>query len=202
MATTPVYNWPTPDDTDLVKDGAKAIRDLGNAIDTTVSSVPTGLIHIETDSFSGSAAVNVDDVFSANFRHYKIELNVQASTTATISLRYRRNASTNSATNSYISQLIQGNGTTVTSGRNTANSAIFTLTTSAGPNFISCTVMNPFLDQQTTLLTNNGFGESTPITTSGLITHIDTSKIQDGFQIFASSGNVTGDYSVYGLKES
>jgi hypothetical protein len=39
MATTPVFNWPTPNDTDLVRNGAAAIRDLGDAIDTTVSEI-------------------------------------------------------------------------------------------------------------------------------------------------------------------
>jgi hypothetical protein len=36
MATTTNYGWGTPDDTDLVKDGALAIRDLGSDIDSTV----------------------------------------------------------------------------------------------------------------------------------------------------------------------
>jgi hypothetical protein len=36
MATTTNYNWSTPDDTALVKDGAAAIRSLGTAIDATV----------------------------------------------------------------------------------------------------------------------------------------------------------------------
>jgi hypothetical protein len=35
MATTTNYGWTTPDDTDLVKDGAAAIRSLGTAIDTS-----------------------------------------------------------------------------------------------------------------------------------------------------------------------
>ncbi len=35
MATTTNYSWTTPDDTDLVKDGAAAIRTLGSSIDTT-----------------------------------------------------------------------------------------------------------------------------------------------------------------------
>ena len=34
MATTTNYSFPTPDDTDLVKDGASAIRSLGTAVDT------------------------------------------------------------------------------------------------------------------------------------------------------------------------
>jgi hypothetical protein len=36
MPTTTNYGWTTPADTDLVKDGALAIRTLGSAIDTTV----------------------------------------------------------------------------------------------------------------------------------------------------------------------
>jgi hypothetical protein len=39
MATTTNYGWDTPDDTDLVKDGAAAIRTLGNSADTTVKNL-------------------------------------------------------------------------------------------------------------------------------------------------------------------
>ena len=35
MATTTNYGWTTPDDTDLVKDGAAAIRTLGSSVDTS-----------------------------------------------------------------------------------------------------------------------------------------------------------------------
>jgi hypothetical protein len=36
MASTPEYGWPTPNDSDYVKDGAEAMRNLGDAIDSTV----------------------------------------------------------------------------------------------------------------------------------------------------------------------
>lgn len=39
MANTTNYNWETPDDTDLVKDGALAIRTLGSSIDTTTKNL-------------------------------------------------------------------------------------------------------------------------------------------------------------------
>lgn len=39
MATSPNYSWTEPDDTGLVKDGALAMRTLGNAIDSTVKSI-------------------------------------------------------------------------------------------------------------------------------------------------------------------
>ena len=42
MANTTNYNWETPDDTDLVKDGAAAIRTLGSAIDTSLVDLKGG----------------------------------------------------------------------------------------------------------------------------------------------------------------
>lgn len=42
MANTTNFNWETPDDTDLVKDGAAAIRTLGNSIDTSLVDLKGG----------------------------------------------------------------------------------------------------------------------------------------------------------------
>lgn len=42
MATTTNFGWETPDDTDLVKDGALSIRTLGNAIDTSMVDLKGG----------------------------------------------------------------------------------------------------------------------------------------------------------------
>jgi hypothetical protein len=42
MASTTSFNWETPDDTDLVKDGAAAIRTLGNSIDTSMTDLLGG----------------------------------------------------------------------------------------------------------------------------------------------------------------
>jgi len=39
MATTTNYSWVTPDNTDLVKEGAEAIRTLGSSVDSTVYSL-------------------------------------------------------------------------------------------------------------------------------------------------------------------
>jgi hypothetical protein len=42
MASTSAFGWETPDDTDLVKDGAAAIRTLGNSIDTSMAELKGG----------------------------------------------------------------------------------------------------------------------------------------------------------------
>ena len=42
MATTTNFGWTTPNDTDLVKDGAAAIRTLGQSIDTSMMDLKGG----------------------------------------------------------------------------------------------------------------------------------------------------------------
>jgi hypothetical protein len=57
MATSPNYSWPEPDNTDLVKNGALAIRTMGNAIDTTMATmVPKTIIDAKGDLIAGTAA--------------------------------------------------------------------------------------------------------------------------------------------------
>jgi len=56
MATTTNYSWTTPDDTDLVKDGASAIRTLGSAADTTVKDLNPGTTAGDIDYYTSSTA--------------------------------------------------------------------------------------------------------------------------------------------------
>jgi len=39
VALSPNYSWTEPDDTSFVKNGADAMRTLGNAIDATVNKI-------------------------------------------------------------------------------------------------------------------------------------------------------------------
>ena len=56
MATTTNYSWTTPDDTDLVKDGAAAIRTLGSSADTTVKDLNPGTTAGDIDYYTSSTA--------------------------------------------------------------------------------------------------------------------------------------------------
>lgn len=60
MATSPNYSWPEPDNTDLVKNGALAIRTLGNAIDTTMATmVPKSTVTTKGDLVAATASATV-----------------------------------------------------------------------------------------------------------------------------------------------
>lgn len=45
MALSPNYGWIEPDDSSFVKNGADAMRDLGDAIDATLYAELSALIH-------------------------------------------------------------------------------------------------------------------------------------------------------------
>ena len=64
MPTTTNYGWTTPADTDLVKDGAAAIRSLGTAIDTTVfnnagAAIAKTIVDAKGDLIAATAADTV-----------------------------------------------------------------------------------------------------------------------------------------------
>lgn len=57
MATSPIYGWQEPNDSDLVKNGALAIRTLGDAIDTTMATMtPKSIVDAKGDLIAASAA--------------------------------------------------------------------------------------------------------------------------------------------------
>lgn len=56
MPTTTNYGWTTPADTDLVKDGASAIRTLGNGADTSVKALNPGTTAGDVDYYTSSTA--------------------------------------------------------------------------------------------------------------------------------------------------
>jgi hypothetical protein len=58
MATTTNYGWTTPNDTDLVKDGASAIRTLGSSIDTTTKNLNPSTTLGDIEYRSSSANTN------------------------------------------------------------------------------------------------------------------------------------------------
>ena len=64
MPTTTNYGWTTPADTDLVKDGAAAIRTLGSSIDTTVftnasAAVQKSLVTTKGDLIAATASATL-----------------------------------------------------------------------------------------------------------------------------------------------
>jgi hypothetical protein len=116
MGNTPNNNFPFPESTDLVKDGAQAIEDLADAIDTTLgvySPVTPMGVHLSTVSFNGVASFSINDVFSATYNNYKLIINITNSSGNQFLLwRARVGGVDNSSSNYQWNQLLYNSSTT------------------------------------------------------------------------------------------
>jgi len=203
MAITPTYSWPLPDDTDLVKDGAEAIRDLGNAIDTTVSST-TGLVHIKTVSTGGAvSSINVDDCFSADYNAYRIIFNLAGSSDNRIMDIRLRVGGADETGSIYRRQTIVGDGSTPTTVRAVNESSWRFIQRFGTINAYnsSLEIYNPFEAQSTT-----AFNPDISVPTGNIAVivsayGINNSTSYTGFTGIIQSGTVNGSITVLGYRK-
>jgi hypothetical protein len=199
-------NWPTPVATDLVKDGWEAIKDLGDAIDTTLGvyapSTP-GLTLINTTSFSGVASQNLTSIFSSTYDNYLIVISELASSTGT-TLRARLGASgtpNTTSTYQYGGWTVDWTAATSTaSGQNQASFFINNVSGSANEKI--GIAINVFQPNKATFTTVNYQGydyrnQRLHVASGG---HSTASAMTD-FQIFPDTGTITGQASVYGYNK-
>ena len=202
MATTPTYSWPIPDNTDLVKDGAEAIRDLGNAIDTTVDGLPgAGLVHIETQSPSAVTEVSFNNVFSAHYNNYAVLMGLTTSPAASLTLRLR-SGTTNESAGTHQRQRLQVTGTTV-AGTRTNNQTSFALGNGRG-NMLGyqITLFNPFMTQRSNcycFVADYGGDSTNTMEINEFFGVLNNATSYDGFSVLSTT-NMTGKISVYGYK--
>jgi len=202
--TTPIYGWPVPTSTDLVKDGATAIEALGDAIDATVGGLgASALTLISATSFSAVASHSVNDVFSATYKNYKIIFeSTHSSTGTTLRLRFRVGGADNTSSNYVFSAGVSN------SAAGWSNISASTGTTSfyAGELYDKSSngiieVFSPFATDETQYL-ETAFSQTnanaTAATYGGGGMTVTTSYT--GFTLFPATLNMTGNVKVYGYK--
>jgi hypothetical protein len=203
MPTTTNNGWPTPADTDLVKNGADAIRDLGQAIDTTLgvySPVTPGLVKINTTSFSAVASQSINDVFSTTYNNYRIVCHLTNTSTADgLNLRLRVAGADNSTSNY--------NGARVESNASASANRYFVGSTSFDVNATDDGgVAHGFvLDLQAPFATNRTVGQIISMgqdsganyssRSGGYVFSATTSFT--GYTLFPGGGTITGSISTY-----
>jgi hypothetical protein len=204
MGNTPNNNFPFPESTDLVKDGAQAIEDLADAIDTTLgvyAPVSSGLTLINTTSFSGVSSQSVNDVFSATYTNYRITTDITASSGVGISLRLRVAGADNTSTN-YRRQRLGVDSTSVQGARTVNDTSWVDFAVANVESSLSIIeVLNPFQTQNTTATNFRGAAGSTNPEFHITYFGINVTTSYTGFTIFPSSGNITGSVSVYGYSK-
>jgi hypothetical protein len=102
MGNTANNNWPYPESTDLVKDGATAIENLADAIDTTLgvyTPSSSGLTLINTTSFSAVSSQTFTGLTST-YNHFRIIIKLSAASVVVSEMRLRMSLSGTPATGS------------------------------------------------------------------------------------------------------
>ena len=197
MGNTPNNNFPYPEATGLVKDGAQNIEDLAAAIDTTLgvySPATPGLVKISTTSFSGVTSQSFNSIFSATYDNYKITFEAIGSTNISGNIRMRASGTDNTTASSYITRQLIGSGIDAISQTATSTSwlEMFFLTTEKGVG--SFEFFNPFLAVNTNIL-GIAARDSVIATSNG---RHNSSVSFDGFSLICPSGTMTGSVSVFG----
>ena len=198
MAVTPNYSWPVPVNTDLVKDGAEAIKDLGDAIDSTVFGLPSGALTLISATTIGTAvsSVTVTGAFSATYDAYKIIVTGGATSVGSpVALQL------GSVTSAYKYALVYGGYVSGSVGTDTAAAAAsFTPVGRMETNGISANIelANPFLACQTRF-----FAPYSDVNNGGSISGLqDSATSFTSFIISRATGTMTGGtIAVYGYEK-
>jgi len=201
MPNTANYSFPTPADTDLVKNGADAIRDLGDAVDTAMNTAlgtkKSGLVLLNTTSFSGVASQSFNDVFSASYRNYRIVASMTCSSDTDLSFRLRVGGSDlSSATAYYYGAYYVGlSSSQAFASINQSNpSNIFVGAIGGWNGLLTLDISAPFIAAKTAIS-----GQSSMrylLNVAGVTNNNETSYT--GFSLIPSAGNISGVVNIYG----
>jgi hypothetical protein len=208
MPNTTNYSFPTPADTDLVKNGADAIRDLGDAVDTAMNTAlgtkKAGMVLLNTTSFSAVSSQSFNNVFSSTYDNYLIAVNSLVGSSTTFTSMRLRVAGSDSSGTTYNRQLLVAESSSVTGIRVTSATSfsdlIGTSTTDETQAFLY--ISNPAKAARTSLQSidnNQGFNTGVKLVVNMYNNNLTTAF--DGFTLIPNAGTITGSVSVYGYNK-
>jgi hypothetical protein len=205
MATTTNYGWDTPDDTDLVKDGALAMRDLGGDIDTTLFGITngknTGLVPLTTNALSGASTVSISNVFSSAYDYYLVHMMlVPAAGNPVMSYRFRDSGGDVSASN-YARQYLVCDNTTVSAGRVTTTLANNGQLSAGIYSSIKMAIYNPNLATTTSVMSECASGAGGAYIDLEYVNYT-AATVMTGITFYPGSSTVTGNIRIYGVRNS
>ena len=197
MATTTKMAIPYPASTDLVKDGATNMQSLATQVDAK-----SGLVLLNTTSFTTVASQTMSSVFSSNFDNYLVVTDLTAvSTTLQVLYRLVDSGGTPNSTSNYYSADAESNVSAVTNRYSGAGSSWnFSQGTITVGGVFYMNVNQPFAST-TTRGTHQLFTGGATATEwrggSGSMVH-NVASSYTGIQILTSTGTISGKVSVYG----
>jgi hypothetical protein len=218
MATTTNFGWETPDDTDLVKDGAAAIRTALGGVDTSFvdlkggttgqvlskasntdldyswTTLTNGMTLVNTTTIgSAVSSVSLNSVFTSTYANYKVIVTWETMSASgpTINLRLRASGTDNSGAFAYQPRGWKNTGGTL-AGHGSAGSSIALGVVNSNTSAITVMdVLSPQLSARQTGFVMDHFDPFNNDAWGFSATHTQT-VAYDGFTLYPSSGTMTG----------
>jgi hypothetical protein len=196
MPTTTKMGIAYPASTDLVKDGATNMGTIATTVDAK-----TGLVLINTTSFTGVASQSINDVFSSNFTNYIINTNMKTDVFRTVNMRLRVAGADNSTAN-YAYQTLFASGASVSGTRTTGQTSfVYTYIDEVGLVGIITQIFNPFASERTVIMTKSNSFSQNAIEDANFTGVFNATTSFTGFSLLPSAGTMTGSVSVYGYNK-
>lgn len=166
----------------------------------TASVSDVGLV-----SFTGATSLSLNNVFTANYRRYRIMYTYDTSVNTGISMRYRTAGADNSAV-AYWRNYLGGAGSSPFGGAYGSAATSQSIDTLDVTNLFAghMDIHNPYLSSENTRATIqvNAMVSSTGALRSTIWNTIFTSLVQfDGFTLYPGSGTFTGNIQVFGYND-
>lgn len=171
------------------------------ASDTNTYLANAGLVYITSASFSAATSVNVNNCFTSTYRDYRLIIIVSSSSASVAtSFRLSKNGTASSTGYGYGGLSSQWGSATTGSFQsgNAAQIPIANVDSGSTSTLADITLYNP----QTTSQANfriESLGNQVSFWQLG---RHGVNDNMDGFQYFPASGNVTGSYVVYGIRNA
>ena len=162
---------------------------------TTYVDNKVGLDHLHTETFTSTATVSINDVFSATYDNYLIRARIIVSTNANINIRWRVSGADNTTSN-YNTQRLTADNTSVTATRTSGGDTIQTTGITAQEFAWEWKIQNPFNTDFTFLEGVHSNGGHTQYVGSGFAATTSFT----GITIYPSTGTISGTIRVYGYK--
>jgi hypothetical protein len=163
---------------------------------------PFGMTLLNSTSFTAASTISVNNVFSSDYFDYKIMFSVTDRTsTPDVNFRLRNGGVDTSVNYSRTGILTVFNSTTITVTNQVGTTSGLLFPLAVREFSADITVSNPAVASET-ILTYQAAG-----LTNSVIGHVsafiqqDNASAFDGFTIFTSTGTITGNLRVYGLRK-
>lgn len=163
----------------------------------------SGLVLLRKQSFASAAIVSVENVFSARFANYKLEVNVRSlSAAGAVGIQYLSGGSPATGGSDYFSQSLSASGSTV-SAQGAAQSNMPLTKSSSGALILHAAVdlYDVSLAARTAaLVRSHGYGGAAAGENSTITGHHNPQVAYNGFRLITSGAAITGEVSVYGVR--